>query len=267
MELHKQETKATSVEVVTAQKQLIGDKYMFYGTIKPENEVSVLSTLSNVKVKTVNYDVEDKVNAGDVLFTLDTTDIANTINSAVSGSTASTYKFDRNEIDIVIQYDDEKVKYMNDIKNLTIRTGSGQVIPITEVAEIVMGESAVSITRENQQRYVTITGNFQGYDTSTVQKLVQEKLDNYVFPDNYSYEFGGTMNMMNESFSNLAIVLAVAVLLVYMIMASQFESLIYPFIVMFSMPLAITGGILGLFVTGQSITVTAWALLCWLLWL
>lgn len=209
--------------------------------------------------------MDDSVPEGNIIlnrskaakYGISTTDIANTINSAVSGSTASTYKFDGNEIDIVIQYDDDKVKYMSDIKNLTITTGSGQVIPITEVAEIVMGESAISITRENQQRYITISGNFQGYDTSTVQNLVQEKLDNYVFPDNYSYEFGGRMNMMNESFSNLAIVLIVAILLVYMIMASQFESIIYPFIVMFSMPLAITGGILGLFVTGQSITVTA----------
>lgn len=79
MELPRQETKATSVEVVNAQKELIEDKYMFNGTIKPENEVSVLSTLSNVKVKTVNYNVGDKVNAGDVLFTLDTTDIENNI--------------------------------------------------------------------------------------------------------------------------------------------------------------------------------------------
>lgn len=188
---------------------------------------------------------------------ISTTEIANTISAAVQGSTASTYKVDGTEIDIVIKYDDDRVKYISDLKNLTITTATGATIPITEVASIDMGESAVSINRENQQRYITISGSFNGYDTSQVQQLVQEKLNSYVFPNNYTYEFGGTMQMMNESFSNLAVVLAVAVLLVYMIMASQFESVIYPFIVMFSMPLAITGGILGLFVTGQSITVTA----------
>jgi HAE1 family hydrophobic/amphiphilic exporter-1 len=90
-----------------------------------------------------------------------------------------------------------------------------------------------------------------------MQELVQEKVNEYVFPDNYTYDFGGNMKTMNDSFSSLGTVLVVAILLVYMIMASQFESIIYPFMIMFSMPLSITGALLGLFICGQSITVTA----------
>jgi len=191
------------------------------------------------------------------LYGISTNDLATAINTAVTGTVATEYKVDGTEIDVRIKYDDDRIKYLPDLKNLTIAAKNGVQIPLTEVADIVMGESAVSINRENQQRYITITGKFDGLDTSTVQTLVQEKLNSYVFPDNYSYEFGGNMRTMNDSFSSLYTALAVAILLVYMIMASQFESLIYPFIVMFSMPLAITGGVLGLFVTGQSITVTA----------
>lgn len=188
---------------------------------------------------------------------ISTSDLASAISTANSGVVATQYRIDGTEIDVKIKYSDDKIKYVNDLNNITITGSNGVVIPITDVADVVMGKSAMSISRENQQRYITITGKFNGMNTSSVQQEVIKKLNSYVFPDNYSYEFGGNMRTMQESFSNLAIVFIVAILLVYMIMASQFESLIYPFIVMFSMPLAITGGILGLFITGQSITVNA----------
>ena len=186
-----------------------------------------------------------------------TSDIANTIYMSLTGTTATQYKTDGTEIDVVIKYDDERTNYIKDLENLTLTTGTGARIPVTEVAEIVMGESAVSINRENQRKYITITGNIENVDTSVAQELLEEKLSQYIFPEGCTYSFGGTMEMMNEAFASLGIALIVAVLLVYMIMASQFESFSYPFIVMFSMPIAITGGIIGLFLVGETITVTA----------
>ena len=82
-------------------------------------------------------------------------------------------------------------------------------------------------------------------------------LDRYHFPEGYDYEFTGTMDSIVETFTSLLVVLIVAILLVYMIMAAQFESFIHPFIIMFSLPLALTGGIMGLFVTGNTITATS----------
>lgn len=186
-----------------------------------------------------------------------TSDIAGTVYSTLSGTTATEYKKDGTEIDVIVKYEDERTNYVSDLQNITIKTATGAIVPITEVADIVMGESAVAINRENQHKYITITGNIENVDTSTAQKLLEEKLSQYIFPDSYSYSFGGTMEMMIEAFTSLGLALIVAVLLVYMIMASQFESFSYPFIVMFSMPIAITGGILGLLVTGETITVTA----------
>ena len=183
--------------------------------------------------------------------------IYSAVNNAINGTVATQYKIDGSEIDVRIKQKDESVKYMNDLENLTVTTSSGKVVPITEVADITRDESSVSVTRTNHHKYTELTATVYGRDMNSVQKDIQAKLSNYVMPDGYSYEFSGTTEEMNKSFTQLGIVLVVAILLVYMIMASQFESFIYPFIVMFSMPISITGGIFGLFVTGKSITITA----------
>lgn len=181
-------------------------------------------------------------------------EIASAVNLANSGRTADTLKADGTETDIVVMYPDDYIEYVKDLYSLTITTNSGVEIPLTEVAEIVTSETPQTINKEDQVRYVNITGEIEDLDSSSQQALVQAKLDEYVFPDGYSYEFGGMQQYMDDTFSTLIMVLIVAVILVFMVMASQFESLIQPAIVMFSMPLALTGGLVGLFVTGLSIT-------------
>ena len=116
----------------------------------------------------------------------------------------------------------------------------------------------MTISRENQQTYIELTGEISGLDTSSQQAQVQQVLDRYIFPTGYSYEFGGMMERMQETFSSLQTCLIVAILLVYMVMASQFESFVYPFIIMFAMPMSVTGGIFGLLVTGNTLTSTAY---------
>lgn len=237
-------------------------------------ETDTLQTIANdliAKIETIDgfRDVESSLDAaipeGNIIinrakaarYGITTSEIASIISAANTGSVATEFKDDGNEIDIRVKYPDEQLNYIKDLNNITITANNGQVIPLTAIADIEMGESAVTITRENQQRYITISGNADGIDSSTIQSLVQQKVNEYVFPDNYTYDFGGNMKTMNDSFSSLSVILVVAILLVYMIMASQFESVVYPFLIMFSMPLAITGGILGLFICGQSISVTA----------
>ncbi len=189
---------------------------------------------------------------------LTTQSIASAISSANSGSVATEYKTDGTEIDVRIMYPDEDVEYVKDLNSLSITNNAGVVIPLTEVASIEMGEGALSITRENMQKYIEISGEIPGMDSASQQAQVQKVLDNYVFPDGYSYKFGGMMEKMAETFASLFTCMVVAILLIYMVMASQFESFVYPFIIMFSMPLAITGGIFGLLITGQNLTSTAY---------
>lgn len=186
-----------------------------------------------------------------------TASVAGALNTAISGSTATQYKVDGTEIDVVIRYDTDQVNYLTDLNNLTVTSAYGTQVPLSDIATVTMDESATTIMRENQKNYITINANAEGMSGSEAQKLVENAMANFTLPDGCYYEFGGMMEMMNESFSSLTTAMIVAVLLVYMIMASQFESLRYPFIVMFSMPLAITGAILGLLITGNTITMPA----------
>lgn len=185
-----------------------------------------------------------------------TATVAGALNTAISGSTATAYKVDGTEIDVVLRYDTEQFNYLTDLQNLTIPSTLGQV-PLSDIATVSMGETATTIMRENQKNYITISATAEGMSSSDAQKAVDAAMAEFELPDGCYYEFGGMMEMMNDSFNSLMKALVVAVLLVYMIMASQFESLRYPFIVMFSMPLAITGAILGLLITGNTITMPA----------
>lgn len=180
--------------------------------------------------------------------------IASAVSAANSGVSNTTLKVDGTETDINVMYPDDELEYVKDLYSLTITTSSGVEIPLTEVADIVETETATTISREDQVTYISLTGEVDGADTSTTQALVQEKLDEYVFPDGYTYSFGGIGEMMSETFNTLYIIIAVAVMLVFIVMASQFESLVQPFVIMFSMPLALTGGLFGLFITGQNLT-------------
>lgn len=131
---------------------------------------------------------------------LTTAQVASLVSMANSGSTATEYNVDGTEIDVTIKYPDEDINYVKDLNNLTITTSTGAVIPLTQVATIEMTDSEVTIKRENQHRYVQLTGEIEGMDSSTQQSTVKNILDSYVFPENYSYEFDGTMDMMNDTF-------------------------------------------------------------------
>lgn len=216
-------------------------------------------------IKDITSSSEDSVPEANVminrakasLYGVTSAQIANSVSNAITGTVSTQYKIDGTEIDIRIRQDKDSVKYLNDLKNIKISTPTGAVIPLNELADINIKDSAVSITRENQRQYISISSDVEGRALNEVQMDLQAALDNYNFPEGYSYKFSGTLDSMMDSYSSLMLVFVVAVLLVYMIMASQFESLIHPFIVLFSIPLAITGGIFGLFITGKTITMTA----------
>ncbi len=183
--------------------------------------------------------------------------VGSALSEAVTGKVATTYKVDGTEIDVRIMSKEENVDRLNDIYNIVITSPTGVNVPLSEIADIVIEESSSSINRMNQTKYISISGTIIDRDSNSVMKDVEAKLDNYIFPEGTDYQFTGSMEMLEDTFSDLMIVLIVAILLVYMIMASQFESLLNPFIVMFSVPLALTGGIFGMFITGNSISVVS----------
>ncbi len=182
--------------------------------------------------------------------------IAGIINTAISGNVVTTIKENGEEIDLRIRQDRNQVNYLNDIETLLIPSQNA-IVPLYELADIQVSYMPVSILRENSERYVSVTAALDGQDTNTVSAGIEEKLKDYKLPPGYSYEFSGSVQQMLETFSNLGFVMIISLLLIYMIMAAEFESLVYPIIVMFSIPVALTGGLTGVLILGQSLTITS----------
>ncbi len=183
--------------------------------------------------------------------------VAGIVRTAVYGSVATTYKIDGDEYDIRVMHDNDKINYIKDVESILIPTSGGATVPLSELATITSVDTPTTITRDNQQRYVSVTANLDGIDLGTANTQIKAKLDSeFIMPDGYSYEFGGNSEEMGEAFGALGNALLLAILLVYMIMAAQFEAFSYPLMIMGAMPIAMTGGIFGLFIAGESLSMT-----------
>lgn len=183
--------------------------------------------------------------------------IANALQSAVDGSVATQYKIDGTEIDVRIQYNKSEINYLPDLNNITVNTSSGGNVTLEEIATIQREEGPVSISRSNQKRTVTVDADLVDIDVGSAKKIIDQKMLSYNMPDGYSYEFTGETEEMMASFESLGLALILAIILVYMVLASQFESLIHPFTIMFSVPLALTGAMFALFITNKNLSMPA----------
>lgn len=181
--------------------------------------------------------------------------IAQTIRDNLSGVSATKYKVDGNEIDVMI----ESVGYLkdniNNFKYLQIKSPMGVNVPLEQIADIYETKGPISISRIGQVRTVSVTSDIIGRDLASIVSDIEAQTDNYFLEDGYSFEIGGQNEDLVESFKSLFLALILAIFLVYMILASQFESLLYPFIIMFTVPLAFSGGAFGLFITGRTLSV------------
>lgn len=181
--------------------------------------------------------------------------IAGEVRGVLSGVTASQFKYRGDEINIVVSGDET---YRGSIANLgqaPISTPFGVSVPLSQVAEITVAHGPVTINRENQARVVTVTSQIFGRDLQSVSRDIAAGLEDYELPQGYEYSIGGEQKELTNAFRDLMLALVLAVILVYMIMASQFENLLHPFVIMFSLPLGFSGGILGLFLTGKTLNV------------
>ncbi len=183
--------------------------------------------------------------------------VASVISTQVNGTSPTTLKADGTELDIRISGATDAYKYLDDIKNILIPTSFGTAVPLYEIADFTLTYPPATISRENQERYVTVTATTDGTTAAEVSKAFEAQLANYVMPASYTWEYSGTQEQMTDAFGSLQLALIMAVLLVYMVMAAEFESLLYPFIVLFSIPIAITGGIFGLAIVGEPISITS----------
>ncbi len=183
--------------------------------------------------------------------------IANTVNTGLDGTVPSLYRTAGSEYDIRVRLAENGRESLADLRRLRIATPEAGMVELQEVAEIEIVEGPVQINRENQERTATVSSDLDGRDLGGVADDIEAELAGFTIPDGYRVDITGEAEEMEEAFGDLTYAFILAVVLIYMIMAAQFESLVHPFAIMFSVPLAVTGAIGGLFITGHRLSVVA----------
>lgn len=183
--------------------------------------------------------------------------LANTLSAALDGSTATTLKNEGDETDIVLSLSDNYKQSVENLKQILIASPTGQKVTVGEVCDFTYDNSPSQITRQDQVRTVTVSSNISGRDLKSVSTDIEKAVAKYQLPAGYTIETGGDQKEMADSFRSLAYALLLSILLIYMILASQFESLVQPFIIMMAIPFALTGAFLALFLTGTPLSLVA----------
>lgn len=184
--------------------------------------------------------------------------ITTAINSFLDGTKASTYSMgDGSEIDIEVNYAAADDSTYNDLLNMPVSTASGATYLLSDVAAIEVGDGPVSINREDSKRTATVTCSLVDVDLNTYTDQLNNALKDYVVPEGYEVYSGGMFEEMMDSFSALGWGALLAIILVYMVMAALFESFLQPFIILFSLPTAFIGVMLGIFITGTTLNVVS----------
>ena len=183
--------------------------------------------------------------------------VAATIQTNVAGTTAAQFRERGNEYPIVVRLRASDREQIADVGDVLISTPTGQVIPAKSVMEVNREAGPVQIDRKNMERIMRVNAETE-VSLNTAVEAVQERLTNLKPPPDFSVGFGSEVAEQEESFKQLRLVLILAVLLVYAVMASQYESLRDPFIIMFSIPVAGIGVVLGLLLTNTSFSMQAY---------
>ncbi len=180
------------------------------------------------------------------------------VKNRIDGLVASKYREDGDEYDIVVRYAEPFRTRLEDIGNITLYNAQGAPVKLKEVGEVVEEFAAPMIERENRQRVITVKSTLgAGVALGDVVAEVQRLIDDYPLPDGVDLEVGGTVEDQGDAFSDLLTLFALIVILVYIVMATQFESLKYPFIIMFTIPFAFTGVFLALWMTSTPLSLIA----------
>jgi len=186
---------------------------------------------------------------------LDVQTIGKTIETFFAGSTATRYREGGDEYDIEVRLQEQDRDRIEDLRDVFISLPTGAQVSLANIAAIEQGVGPTKIERKDQARYITVSGEIGGRDLGSVVKDVRKALDKITPPPGFSYKFAGAEKERTEAFRLLVIAVGLGMGLVYMVMASQFESLRDPFIIFLSIPFGIVGVIIALALTGQSMSV------------
>ncbi|MFH1007720.1 MAG: efflux RND transporter permease subunit [Candidatus Latescibacterota bacterium] len=182
-------------------------------------------------------------------------DVATLVRNKVQGRVPTEFRDRERKIDILVRIREEDKTTIYDLKRLIINPGSRIPISLSAVADIRLSEGPSEIRRIDQQRAALITANISGRDLASVTQDIERVLEGIEMPSDFTFEIAGQRREMQTSIDSLMFALALAIFLVYVVMASQFESLLHPLVIMFTIPLALIGVVLVLYAFHISLSV------------
>ena len=186
---------------------------------------------------------------------LDAPSVSQLVATKVGGEVASRFSIDDRKVDILVRAADEQRDSSSDIAQMIVNPGSTPAVPLAAVADIESDIGPSQIKRIGQQRVVVVSANLAYGNLGDAASLAQQVIAQFDLPEGMVARVTGQNQEMQQSFNSLLFALALAVFLVYLVMASQFESLLHPFLILFTVPLAFAGSIYGLLITNSNVSV------------
>ena len=184
-------------------------------------------------------------------------DIADRVVASVRGEVATRYTWRDRKIDVLVRSVDTRQSSIDEIRQLIVNPESERPVTLEAVATVDIARGPAEIRRVAQERVAMITANVAYGDLGAAADAAGRIIDRVPMPSGITATVSGQSEEMQESFTSMRFALALAIFLVYLVMASQFESLIHPFVILFTIPLALVGAVLALFVTGTTINIVA----------
>lgn len=176
---------------------------------------------------------------------------ASAVRNRINGLTMSRFREDGEEYNIRVRFEEQYRQSIEDIENIVIYNAMGTPVRVRDLGKVVESSTLPQIDRQDRERIVTVSGSLYGRALSDVVEDVNLIIDQLDPPAGVQIEMSGTLEDQQESFSELSLLLLIVSLLVYIVLASQFESLTYPFMIILTVPFAFTGSILLLSITGE----------------
>ena len=198
----------------------------------------------------VGYDREALAMVG-----LDQLTVGAWLSSQIQGERVGSFSLAGEDLPVRVSLAQEFRSGPEDLENLLIFTKTGQALPLRGFATFKQDTGPYIIQRMSNTRMATVTASTTGRDLGSIVNDIQEKLDSMSLPAGVSIAYGGEYAEMTDAFGGLSLAMVLAIILVYMVMASQFESLLHPFTIMFTIPLAAFGAVAGLFIVGLPFSV------------
>jgi HAE1 family hydrophobic/amphiphilic exporter-1 len=233
-------------------KEVSADLMEILSTVEGTTEVSSSLTDGPPELR-IDID-EEKAN----MYGISVASIANTISQKISGLNASQIVLDGEEVEIYVNYADEGITSISDFNNISFESSDGTTIYFSQLAQVTDTEGVDSISHQDLERIETVYCELlDGYNSTEVTAAFEAKVDNYNLPSSVTTQFSGDRMDIQESFTSLAYSMILAIIMVFIILCIQFNSLLQPFIILFAVPLATIGAIWGLIITGNNFGVYA----------